>query len=174
MSHLATDLAYKFGVLFWPDLLSLGGLGSLLRSSAWKFGLCFLPKAFSAFCPLVSVYSAVAALAIEFSLCLPVLLGLGVRCLRRGYIWLGCAYLIERLRTGCVWDELCILTSALHKCPDLFHRRLPFACHGQFVLHLNGPRSLANRNVSVMSRLVPKCLFRYLFEFVEEVIKGLS
>ena len=118
MSHLATDLTYKFEVVFWPDLLSLGGLGWLMRGWARRFGLCFLPEAFCAFCPLVSVYSTAAALAIEVSLCLPVLLGLGVRCLRRGYIRLGCAYLIERLRTGCVWDELCILASALHKCPD--------------------------------------------------------
>ena len=134
MSHFATDLAYKFGVVFRPDLLRLGWLLLVL---ALGFGWCFLPEAFPALSPLVTMYSAVATLAIKFSFCLPGLLGLDVRCLGCGYIRLGCAYLIEWLRIGCVRNELRILTSALHKCPDLLHRCIVFACHGQIVLHLD-------------------------------------
>ena len=78
VSHFATNLAHKFGVISGLDLLSLGGLGWLLLVLAMGFGLCFLPEAFPALNRLVAMYSAVATLAIKFSFCLPVLLGLDV------------------------------------------------------------------------------------------------
>ena len=102
------------------------------------FVMRFLSEALSAFSPLMSSDSTVAALTVEFSFCLSVLgwLGVGVRgCC---YVGSWCAYLIEWLRCSCIWDELSVLTSALDKCPNFLHGCVMFPCHGQFILHLDG------------------------------------